>query len=167
MSQASPELKIHQGHGPFDLLAVHVRVLARARVDQASHHPAFGQRRGFDEVGPQAVDWHLFVAANYLQKSALIDRNRDIVFVDCDVVETDGAKALLHDLGCLVGTSIAGDSRPQAGKGVHRLLHALDWGRARQLSKIDFGPSRYCADQNPAEDHPSHCKLRHNCKCLS
>ena len=135
--------------------------LTRASVDQALGHPVFGQRRGFDEIGPQAVDWHLLVAANDLQKSALIDRNRDIVIVYCDVVEADGTEALLHDLGRLVGTSIAGDSRPQAGKGVHRLLHALDRGRARQLGKIDFGPSRCCADQNPAEGHPSHRELRH------
>ena len=37
------------------------------------------------------------------QESALIDGNRDIVFVDCDVVEADCAEALLHDLGRLVG----------------------------------------------------------------
>ena len=41
-------IKVHQGHGPFDLFAVHIRVLARASIYQASSHPAFGQRRGFD-----------------------------------------------------------------------------------------------------------------------
>ena len=41
-------IEVHQGHGSFDLFAVHVRVLARAGVDQAPGHPAFGQRRGFD-----------------------------------------------------------------------------------------------------------------------
>ena len=149
-------IKVHQGYGPFDLFAVHIRVLTRAGVYQAPGHPAFGQRRGFDEVGPEAVDWHLFAAADDLQESTLIDRNRDIVFVDCDIVEADCAEALLHDLGRLVGTSIASDSRSQAGKGVHRLLHALDWGRACQLGKIDLGPGRCHAGQNPAEGHPSH-----------
>ena len=85
------------------------------------------------------MNWHLFATSDDPQESALIDRNRYIVFVDRDVVEADCAEALLHDLGRLVGTWVAGDSRSQAGKGVHRLLHALDWGRARQLGKIDLG----------------------------
>ena len=135
-------IEIHQHDGALHLLAVEMGVVAVAGVDHPSRNTSLGQGRGFHQIGPQPVEPHLLTAGRQFEKTPLFNRNRDIVFVHGDIVQTDIPEGLLYVMCGFLGPGITDHLRLQAGKIAQSFLHALDGHRPAEFGKVHLGTDR-------------------------
>ena len=147
-----PSVEVHEYESALDLLAVQVVVGAVVGIDQRCGESTGGQGGGLDQIGPEAVERQGLPRRREPDAArCALERDRDVVLQDGDVVESDFRKRLLDVVSSGVGAGVTDHTGLVAGQIGERFRYARGRRDTADDLEIDLG-SPWLGERQRAAD---------------